>query len=85
MVVTAGYILWTLQRVFAGHNDAYRGTPDISAFVGGAVFCAALGGAGWAVGRSYTRVHHDFRYVEVALVAGVLLLAVYVLVRRRRA
>jgi len=56
----------------------------VSALAGGAVFCAALGGAGWAVGRSYTRIHHDFRYVEVAIVAGVLVLLVaYGLIRRR--
>ena len=56
----------------------------VSALVGSAVFCAALGGAGWAVGRSYTRVHHDFRYVEVGVVAGVLLAAAYLVLRRRR-
>ncbi len=56
----------------------------VSALVGGAVFCAAVGGAGWAVGRSYARVHHDLRYAEVAIVAGVLLLAAYLILRRRR-
>jgi membrane protein DedA with SNARE-associated domain len=56
----------------------------VSALVGNAVFCAALGGAGWALGRSYSRAHHDLRYVEAAVVAGVLALAAYLVLRRRR-
>jgi membrane protein DedA with SNARE-associated domain len=57
----------------------------VSALLGSAVFCAALGGAGWALGKSYSRVHHDLRYVEIAVVAGVLTLAAYLVLRRRRA
>jgi len=29
VVITAAYILWTLQRVFFGQNPAYKGFPDI--------------------------------------------------------
>jgi NADH-quinone oxidoreductase subunit M len=29
VVITAAYILWTLQRVFFGQNPTYAGTPDI--------------------------------------------------------
>ena len=29
MILTAGYILWTLQRVFLGRNEQYRGLPDL--------------------------------------------------------
>jgi membrane protein DedA with SNARE-associated domain len=57
----------------------------VSALVGNLVFCAALGGAGWALGGSYSRAHHDLRYVEVAVVAGVLALAAYLVLRRTRA
>ncbi|CAN5908170.1 NADH-quinone oxidoreductase subunit M [soil metagenome] len=31
VILTAGYILWTLQRVFLGRNEQYRGLPDMSA------------------------------------------------------
>jgi NADH-quinone oxidoreductase subunit M len=31
VVLTAGYILWTLQRVFLGRNEHYRGLPDMDA------------------------------------------------------
>src|SRR5262249_36024467 len=30
VVMTAAYILWTLQRVYLGQNPAYQGYPDIS-------------------------------------------------------
>jgi NADH-quinone oxidoreductase subunit M len=30
VVLTAAYILWTLQRVYLGTNDAYKDFPDIS-------------------------------------------------------
>jgi NADH-quinone oxidoreductase subunit M len=29
-VLTAAYILWTLQRVYLGQNPAYKGYPDIT-------------------------------------------------------
>ena len=30
VVITAAYILWTLQRVFLGVNPAYKSFPDIN-------------------------------------------------------
>jgi NADH-quinone oxidoreductase subunit M len=30
VVITAAYILWTLQRVYLGQNPAYKGYPDIN-------------------------------------------------------
>src|SRR5436309_14927452 len=30
VVLTAAYILWTLQRVFMGQNPAYKNYPDIT-------------------------------------------------------
>lgn len=30
VVLTAGYILWTIQRVYLGSNPAYEGTPDMN-------------------------------------------------------
>lgn len=30
VVLTAGYILWTLQRVFLGRNEAHHGVPDLT-------------------------------------------------------
>src|SRR5438132_12031665 len=50
---------------------------------GSAVWCFALAGVGWAIGKSYRRFHHAFDYVDVVVVAGALLVAVYLVLRRR--
>jgi membrane protein DedA with SNARE-associated domain len=52
---------------------------------GNAAWCLALAGVGWAVGSSYKSFDHGFRYAEYAVVAGIVLLAAYWVLRRRRA
>jgi membrane protein DedA with SNARE-associated domain len=52
--------------------------------IGSAIWAFAFAGAGWALGKSWTRFHHDFRYVEYAVLAGVLLLAAYLVWRKIR-
>ena len=47
-------------------------------------FCLVLGGIGWAVGSSWHTAKHDLRYVDYAVVAGIVLFAAYWAVRRRR-
>ena len=47
--------------------------------VGSAIWAFALAGAGYGLGSSYTRFHHDFKYVEYLVVAGVLVVAAYLL------
>ncbi len=49
--------------------------------VGSAVWAFGIAGAGYGLGRSYERFNHDFKYAEYAVVAGVLLLAAYLLYR----
>jgi membrane protein DedA with SNARE-associated domain len=64
------------------------GPYTLLTLVGSAVWAFALAGAGYGLGSSYERFHHDFRYVEYAVVAGVLAVAaylVYVATVRRRA
>jgi membrane protein DedA with SNARE-associated domain len=58
---------------------------NLLTLVGNAVWCFALAGVGWALGRSYETFHHDFRWVEYAVVAGIVLFVAYLLLRRRRA
>lgn len=53
------------------------------ALIGCVPFCFGLGGAGYALGSSWGRVHSAFRYVDYAIVAGALLLALYLFLRRR--
>jgi membrane protein DedA with SNARE-associated domain len=52
--------------------------------IGNAAWCFALAGAGWALGASWEKFHHDFRFVDYGI--GVLVVAgvAYWLLRRRR-
>ena len=47
-------------------------------------WCFGIAGAGWALGSRYERFHHDFRYVDIAIIALLVLAAVAWYVRRRR-
>jgi membrane protein DedA with SNARE-associated domain len=51
--------------------------------VGSAAWCFALAGVGWGAGTGYKHFHHAFDYVEVVVLAGALVLAVYLVLRRR--
>jgi membrane protein DedA with SNARE-associated domain len=50
---------------------------------GSAIWCFAFAGAGWGVGTGYRRVHEDFRWVDYAVVAAVVLAAAWLLLRLR--
>lgn len=52
-------------------------------FLGCVPWCFGIAGAGWALGRSWDRFHHDFRWVEYLVVAAVLAGIAYLIVRRR--
>ena len=52
-------------------------------FLGSAIWCFAIAGAGWALGSSYERFHHDFAYVEYAVVAAVIVFVVWLILRWR--
>jgi membrane protein DedA with SNARE-associated domain len=61
------------------------GRYAILTLIGSAIWCFALAGVGWALGRSYETFHHDFRFVDYSVIAFVLGLVAFFLVRRRRA
>ena len=52
--------------------------------VGSAIWALALAGVGYGAGRSYERFHHDFSYVEYAVVALVVAVAGYLVWRWRQ-
>jgi len=52
--------------------------------IGSAVWCFAIAAVGWGLGRSYETFHRDFRFADYAAVAGVLVLAAFFVIRRRR-
>ena len=58
---------------------------NLLTLLGNAVWCFALAGAGWALGRSWDTFHHDFRYVDYVVAAAIVAAAVYWFLRRRRA
>jgi membrane protein DedA with SNARE-associated domain len=60
------------------------GRFTVLTFLGCVPWCFGIAGAGWALGSSYERFHKDFRYVEITVIALLVLLAVAWFVRRRR-
>jgi membrane protein DedA with SNARE-associated domain len=52
--------------------------------IGNAIWCFAWAAAGWGLGASWEGVHKSFAYVDYAVVAGIVLLAAYLVLRRRR-
>jgi membrane protein DedA with SNARE-associated domain len=60
------------------------GRYTVLTLIGSAVWAFALAGVGWGAGSSYDHFHKRFELVEIAVVAGLLLLAAYWVLRRRR-
>ena len=52
--------------------------------VGSAIWSFAWAGAGWGLGASWKGVNNGFAYVEYAVVAGIVALVAYLVLRRRR-
>jgi len=50
-------------------------------FLGCLPWCFGLAGIGWAVGKSWHRFHEDFRFVEYAVAAMIVLAAAYLVWR----
>jgi membrane protein DedA with SNARE-associated domain len=53
--------------------------------VGSAVWSFAIAGVGYGLGSSYKSFDNGFKYVEYAIVAGVLALVAYLIYRLRKA
>jgi membrane protein DedA with SNARE-associated domain len=56
---------------------------NVLTLIGNAAWCLALAGVGWGAGASYKSFDHGFRYAEYAVVAGIVALAAYMVLRRR--
>jgi membrane protein DedA with SNARE-associated domain len=69
----------------AGVFQSPFGRYNVLTFAGNSIWCVALAGAGWALGSNWTTLHHDFRYVEILVVVGIVVFVAYWMVRRRRA
>jgi membrane protein DedA with SNARE-associated domain len=69
----------------AGVFESPIGPYTVLTAAGSAIWCFGFAAAGWALGSSYERVHHAFRYLDVVVIAAtaVTVVAVVVLHRRR--
>jgi membrane protein DedA with SNARE-associated domain len=69
----------------AGALEMPLGPYTILTLVGSAIWAFAIAGIGYGLGSSYRRFDHGFKYAEYAVVAGIVLFAVYVVYRGVRA
>jgi len=68
----------------AGALESPLGPYTVLTLAGSAIWCFGFAAAGWALGSSYEKVHHAFRYVDIAVVVAVVVAAVVLLLRWRR-
>ena len=59
------------------------GRFTVLTFLGSALWCFGIAAAGWALGSNYERFHHDFAYLEYAVLAGLIFLAGWLILRWR--
>jgi membrane protein DedA with SNARE-associated domain len=52
--------------------------------IGSAVWCFAWAAAGWGLGASWEGVHKGFEYVDYIVVAGIVLVVAFLILRGRR-
>jgi membrane protein DedA with SNARE-associated domain len=69
----------------AGVFEAKLGRYTVLTLIGSAIWCFAFAGIGYAVGTQWETFHENFHYVDYAFLAGIVLLAAYLVLRRRRA
>jgi len=60
------------------------GRYTVLTVIGSTLWCVAFAGIGWALGSRWESFHHAFRYIDYAIVAGVVALALYLGLRFRR-
>jgi membrane protein DedA with SNARE-associated domain len=59
------------------------GRFTVLTLLGSAVWCFGIAAAGWALGSSYERFHHDFAYLEYAVLLAVIVVAAWLILRWR--
>ena len=57
---------------------------NVLTLAGNSIWCLVLAAIGWALGSNWDTFHKDFRWVEYAVVVGILGAAAYLVLRRRR-
>jgi membrane protein DedA with SNARE-associated domain len=51
--------------------------------IGSAIWCFAIAGIGWALGKSWDTFHRDFRYADFVILAIVVAVAIWLFLRWR--
>jgi membrane protein DedA with SNARE-associated domain len=74
-------VIRSFVSIPAGIFEMRLGPYSLYTLVGSAVWAFVIAGIGYGLGSSYERFNHGFKYAEYAIVAGVLLLAAYLLYR----
>jgi membrane protein DedA with SNARE-associated domain len=67
----------------AGVFRAELGRYTALTLLGSAIWCFAFAGAGYGLGSNWETFHHAFRYADYAVIAGVVVLAAWLVWRRR--
>jgi membrane protein DedA with SNARE-associated domain len=67
----------------AGVFRAALGPYTALTLLGSAIWCFAFAGAGFGLGRNWEDFHHAFRYADYAVLAAVVALAAWFVLRRR--
>jgi membrane protein DedA with SNARE-associated domain len=80
--------LTPIVRSFISITAGALGSPlpsyALLTLLGSLVWCFAFAAAGWAVGGSWTSIHHAFRYADYAAVAAVAVVIGGAVLHRRR-
>jgi membrane protein DedA with SNARE-associated domain len=74
-------VIRSFVSIPAGVFEMRLAPYSLFTLIGSAIWAFAIAGAGYGLGSSYEKFHHDFRYAEYAVVAGVLLGAAYLVYR----
>ncbi|MHB8469006.1 MAG: DedA family protein [Gaiellaceae bacterium] len=74
-------IVRSFVSIPAGVFEMPLGAYAVLTALGSAIWAFAIAGVGYALGSSYKRFDHGFKYAEYLVVAGVLLLAAYLVLR----
>jgi membrane protein DedA with SNARE-associated domain len=77
-------IVRSFVSIPAGFLEMPLGPYTVLTLIGSAIWAFAIAGIGYALGASYRRFDHGFKYAEYLVLAGVVLAAAYLLYRWAR-
>ena len=80
--------LTPVARSFVSIPAGVFGSPfrryNVLTLAGNSIWCVVLAAIGWTLGSNWDTFHKDFRWIEYAVVVGILGVAAYLVLRQRR-